>query len=211
MLFPNFFSFLDISLMKLDYEYYALTNEKSAKKREMDKVKRKRKRNIVKSVAVNHKILRKPIRLPEVSESDPGVGLASTLCLDPWQHSLHLLHILFSFCARHLTSRSWSLFLTIDDLSPYTRPLCHAVQNDRLSTHASHCSMNNNLSEQRPGTSTIDRYHRSHSISSTIIITTTNMNATLETRSSWWKTIFISFCGFGHFGSSLPSAGHSTN
>lgn len=25
------------------------------------------------------------------------MGLASTLCLDPWQHSLHLLHILFSF------------------------------------------------------------------------------------------------------------------
>lgn len=48
-------------------------------------------------MAVNHKILRKPVRLPEVSESDPGVGLASTLCLDPWQHSLHLLHILFSF------------------------------------------------------------------------------------------------------------------
>lgn len=58
-------------------------------------IKLKEKKNIV--VAVNHKILRKPVRLPEVSESDPGVGLASTLCLDPWQHSLHLLHILFSF------------------------------------------------------------------------------------------------------------------
>lgn len=32
-------------------------------------------------------------QLPETSESEPGVGLASTLCLDPWQHSLHLLHI----------------------------------------------------------------------------------------------------------------------
>lgn len=60
-------------------------------------IKLKEKKNIVKVVAVNHKILRKPVRLPEVSESDPGVGLASTLCLDPWQHSLHLLHILFSF------------------------------------------------------------------------------------------------------------------
>jgi len=36
---------------------------------------------------------RNQLSLPETSESEPGVGLASTLCLDPWQHSLHLLHI----------------------------------------------------------------------------------------------------------------------
>jgi len=41
----------------------------------------------------NFPSFRNQLSLPETSESEPGVGLASTLCLDPWQHSLHLLHI----------------------------------------------------------------------------------------------------------------------
>lgn len=44
MLFPDFFSFLNVSVMKLDYEYYAHQWKKTRKKERRIKLKEKEKK-----------------------------------------------------------------------------------------------------------------------------------------------------------------------
>lgn len=138
------------------------------------------------------------------------MGLASTLCLDPWQHSLHLLHILS--CNSTLER---AVYPGQGSCSLFRTRCTHAAayRDDRLSIDGwSHRSVKDNLSEQRPGIPTIDRHRRNHSIFSTTTtttITTTNTNAALETRSIWWKTVFYSRYWFAL--AVLPSIGRLTN